>query len=133
MIQAALDGGGPQYFPDPWAKQAMSFLNVARRLSGLRNIVAHGVVARLEGDFFKVYQAPTKPGSYFVTPAAYNTAKTGNKGSPRMWYASATVERVSEAMSELSGAIMDFVSVGGATGIVPPSTEGWNLIIRRGL
>lgn len=81
------------------------WVSIARRLSALRNIVAHGMALNDDGEKFVALPSPTAEGNYFIIPAIYNTNKTTVEMRPKMIYSSKTLNEIAAAMTKLSSHI----------------------------
>lgn len=98
------------YSPELKLSDITKYIEAARRLGGLRNLCVHSVVVRdvPETGFFLQLE-PTGPASYFITPALYNTSKTGEHMRPSVWYASETVEIIRGAIVNYRNALDRFL------------------------
>lgn len=82
----------------------------ARRLAGLRNLVAHSSVVNDNGDSFQIQQSYYDDANLklFVSPAIYNTKKTTQIGYPKVWYNSATIDQMTMVINGFQNHIFNY-------------------------
>jgi hypothetical protein len=88
-------------------------IGIVRKLSSLRNIIAHGYVVSEKDGAFLGRLPPFETGPYFLTPAMYNTRKTTAKMGAKIWYSSNTLEEIHKSILELKTSIDQLIAPGG--------------------
>ena len=83
-----------------------------RRLSGLRNMVAHGTACLLgPNDTLRVTTDCDDQGQYVLSPAFYNTQKTSKDNLVQYWYNAATVNEIRDAIARAIYEVDRFVAI----------------------
>lgn len=83
-------------------------LTLARRLVGLRNMAAHGMIGKKRGQ--RLFAGPgidVSRGEYFITPAFYNTNKVPLLKGVKNWYSSTELREISWAIIALRGTVQE--------------------------
>ncbi|WP_428332643.1 hypothetical protein [Novosphingobium sp.] len=75
-------------------------LSNVKKLTGLRNIAAHGMVANLENQSFTPAMNGDALGQYYIIPALYNTSKLTDRLGVKLWWNSNTILEIRDCINQ---------------------------------